>query len=193
MSNRLTLEAYFEMEETAEYKSEFYQGEVFAMSGATINNELIRTNFVSEVSRALMDRDCTTFGSDLKIRIEAADANVYPDGMVICGDPNPYRDRNDIITNPQVVIEVLSDSTAAWDRGGKFRKYERLPSLREYILVEQDAPQVDLYRREGQGKWILDRYEGLETAVHIPSLNISIPVKGIYHMVDFLSESQGPA
>ena len=184
---------YLTLEEKADYKSEYYNGEIFAMSGKTRDHCVIGVNIAGELGGALMGKDCSVFGSDLKVRIEAADSNVYPDGMVICGPEEYYADRKDLVTNPIVIIEVLSDSTAAWDRGGKFRKYETLPSLREYILVEQNAPQVDVFRRQGMGSWTLERYDGLEEMVELRSLEVSIAARGIYHRVEFPENPVSPS
>jgi len=109
---------YLSKEETAPFKSEFNNGEVKAKPSSTYHHSLISTNINAELRSALLDKDCFALGSDLKIRIESANASVYPDGMVICGNQEYYEERKDIILNPTVVIEVLSDSTAAWDRGG---------------------------------------------------------------------------
>ena len=181
----VSLQEYFALEEKADSKSEFYNGEIFAMSGGTLNHALIATNFNGELRNSLAGKNCLVIGSDLLIRIEKADSNVYPDGMVICEEPEYFEDRKDIVKNPLVVIEVLSDSTAAWDRGGKFRKYQQLTSLKEYIIVEQETPQVDVFRINPDGFWVLEGYEGTEAVVQIKSLAVNIPLKGIYQNVSF--------
>lgn len=182
---RYTFEEYLKLGEDAEFKSEFYQGEIFAMSGGTGDHSLIGTNVTRELGNALMGKECLVYGSDLKIRIDAADAGVYPDGMVICGSREYYKDRLDVVMNPTAVIEVLSDGTAAWDRGGKFRQYRLIPSLKEYLVVEQKEAQIDVFRKNDQGLWVLESYRGLGEDVEFQSLGVSIPSKGIYHGVEF--------
>ncbi len=151
---RMSFEEYLLHEENSEFKSEFYGGEVNAMSGGTDAHSLIGTNISGELRSALWEKDCFAFGSDLKVRIDTADAVVYPDVMVICGDREYHHDRKDIVKNPQVVFEVLSKGTEGWDRGGKFRHYQSLPSLKEYILVDQNIAQVDVFRLNAEGFWV---------------------------------------
>lgn len=187
---RYTFAEYLAMEEQADYKSEYYQGEIFAMSGGTGNHSLIGVNVNAELRSALLDKDCSVFGSDFKIRIEASDTGVYPDGTVFCGPIDYVEDRKDIATNPIVVIEVLSNSTAAYDRSGKFSHYRRIPSLKEYVLIEQDRAQVDVFRRNENGLWLgFEGFEGLDKSVEFKSLGISIPSKMIYHRVQFPPQS----
>ena len=182
---KATFEEYLANEETAEFKSEFYAGEIYAMSGGTRNHSLIGANIVRELGNALMGKDCVVYNSDLKIRIEAADASAYPDATVICGTEECYEDRKDILVNPTLVLEVLSEGTAGWDRGGKFRRYEMLSSLKEYVVVEQNAPQVDVFRRNPQGLWVLERFDGLDSVVEFQSLGTSVALSGIYYRVEF--------
>lgn len=182
---RYTFDEYLSQEETAEYKSEYYKGEIFAMSGGTAHHSLISTNMTREMGNALMGKDCFVFGSDLKIRIDAADAGVYPDGMVICGPLDYYQDRDDIIANPVVVVEVLSKSTAAWDRGGKFKHYRLLDSLKEYILIEQKVPQIDVFRKNEEGFWVLQEYEGVNSQIEVRSVGVELSTERIYYGVEF--------
>ncbi|MCB9230603.1 MAG: Uma2 family endonuclease [Bacteroidia bacterium] len=180
-----SFEEYLAREEQSDYKSEFYKGEIYAMSGGTGDHSLIGTNITRELGNALMGKDCFVYGSDLKIRIEEANAAVYPDGMIICGPRKYYKDRLDMITNPMVVIEVLSEGTAGWDRGGKFRQYTLLPSLREYVIVEQAEAQVDVFRKNDAGLWEFEAYGGLDSNIEIKSLGISISLVMIYYGVQF--------
>lgn len=176
---------YLELEDKAEFKSEFIHGEILAMSGGTRNHSVIGTNISAELRAVLFDKNCIVSGSDLKVFIESANANVYPDSLVIFGEDQFYPGRKDIIMNPLVVVEVLSDSTAAWDYSGKFRLYEQIPSLKEYVLVQQDSPQIDVYHRNDLGNWVLNRYDGLDAQVYFQSLGIHIASKRIYHRIDF--------
>lgn len=183
--NKYSLEEYLTREDQSEYKSEFYNGEIFDMSGGTIPHGLIGANVSRELGVALLDKDCSVFGGEVKVRIELANAFVYPDAMVVCGKVERFGDRPDAVTNPVIVVEVLSDSTGSWDRGGKFRQYELLPSVREYVLVEQKEAQIDVFRRDEKGFWLLERYAGLDASVEFKSVGVSIPCKRIYHRVEF--------
>jgi Uma2 family endonuclease len=182
---RYTFEEYLELEEKAEYKNEFYNGEVFAMSGGTRDHSLIAMNVGRELGNALIGKGCFVFGSDLMVRVDAADAGFYPDAMVICEKEKYVGDKNHAITNPTVIVEVLSDSTGAYDRGGKFRQYEMLPTLQEYVLVEQKEAQVDVFHRNDQGLWVLERYGGLNSVVKFRSLEVAIRSSKIYYGIDF--------
>jgi Uma2 family endonuclease len=182
---RYTFEEYLALEEKADYKSEFYQGEIFAMSGGTDHHSLIGMNLGRELGNSLMGKNCFVFGSDLKVKVDASKSGFYPDAMVVCGPREYYRDRRDTILNPTLVIEVLSDSTGAWDRGGKFLEYETLQSMQEYVLVEQKTAQIDVFHRNDQGFWVLKRYGGLDAEVEFKSLGVSIPTNLIYYGVEF--------
>ena len=183
--HRISFLAYLKAEENADFKSEFYDGEIYAMSGGTRSHSLIATNLCREAGNQLKGKDCWVFNSDLKVRIEAADAAAYPDGMVICGETAYWEDRQDVVTNPVLVFEVLSKGTALWDRSGKFRRYEKLATLKEYVLVEQNEPQIDVYFRTQNGNWTLERFEGLAAWVELNSLSIRIPMAEIYSGVKF--------
>lgn len=184
----ISFQDYLAAEEVAEEKSEYSNGEVFAMAGGTEPHSLISSNINRQLGNALEDRDCRVYNSDLKVRIEKADAAAYPDAMVICGPVEFLAGRKDIVTNPIMIIEVLSPSTASWDFLGKFRLYEQLSSLQEYILIAQDAPQIDVFRRNDEGKWILSRYDGLEAVVHFQSIEVQIPSASIFQKVDFAAQ-----
>ncbi len=182
---KYSFEEYLEMEEQAEYKSEFYQGEIWAMSGGTRDHSLIGTNISRVLGNELMNGPCLVFGSDLLVRVGEADASFYPDCMVICGGEDYTSEKKNTVRNPKLIVEVLSDSTAAWDRGGKFRAYELLASLQEYVIVEQKEPQVDVYRRRPSGGWTLDRYAGLSGQVEFQSLNVAVPLAQLYYGINF--------
>ena len=173
------------MEEIAEYKSEYYGGEIYAMSGGTPEHSMITSNINRELGNALKGSNCFVFDSNLQVRIEAADQSVYPDVMVICGPRQAYQDRRHVVTNPTLVVEVLSESTAGYDRGLKFQSYGKLPSLQEYVLVEQVHPMVEIFRQNEQGLWVLHRYQGLHAEAIFQSVGATIPLKEIYYGIDF--------
>ena len=181
----MSIADYLAMENQSDEKHEYHAGEIFGMSGGTLNHSLISMNLGAEARRHVAEKDCRVFDSNLRVWIEAARSFVYPDAMVICGTPNFYQDQQHVITNPKTVFEVLSDSTSAFDRGGKFKKYQTLASLEEYVIVEQTEAAVDVLRRGKQGLWEYESYLGLEAQVQLKSLGISLPMSGIYHKVEF--------
>ncbi len=189
---RHTFAEYLALEEEAAYKSEFSNGEIFAMSGGTGDHSLIGAQCGAELISGLKGKDCWTFNSELMIRIDAADSAVYPDAMVICGPREYFEERKNVVTNPIVVVEILSDSTASYDRGGKFRKYELLPSLQEYVLIEQKEAQIEVFRRKSQGLWELERYSGLDAMVQLHSLDIEISSRNVYAGCEFLATPSSP-
>ncbi|MEM6273323.1 MAG: Uma2 family endonuclease, partial [Bacteroidota bacterium] len=152
---QFSFEEFLLQEEQAPHKSEYFHGEVFAISGGTPQHSLIAMNIGGELRSAIKGTDCLVYNSDLLIRLEEADAGFYPDVSVVCGSPETTSEKQLALTNPTVIVEVLSDSTASWDRGGKFRQYQSIPSLQEYILVEQNEPHIDVYRRMENGFWFL--------------------------------------
>lgn len=189
---KYSVEEYLRLEEAAVEKSEFYGGEVYAMSGGTRNHSAICANIIRSAGNALMDKDCTVFDSNFKVRIEAADAFVYPDSFVICGTEEFYPKSNHVCLNPTVVFEVLSDSTADYDRGGKFRKYQQVPSLQEYVIVHQNEAQIIVYRKTDAGWSFFEGriYSDLTSDVELKSLDITIPMEKIYYRVDFPENSK---
>jgi len=184
-SHPYTRQEYLNLEEQNSYKSEFYNGEIYAMSGGTRNHNLISTNLIREIGVQLKGSRCKTFSSDLKIHIAAANSFVYPDVFVVCGEEAYYEDRPLAVTNPILIVEVLSESTANWDRSGKFRLYEQLDSLEEYMIVEQNLPQIDVFRRNAEGLWVLEHYDGLEASIELKSVGVQLPAHEIYSNIVF--------
>lgn len=178
-------EEYLSLEEASDIRSEYYDGEIFDMAGGTEEHSRIISNVIREVGNEIFEKDCSVFEGNLKVRIEAANSTVYPDAMVVCSPIEYDHDRKDIICNPGIVIEVLSEGTAGYDRGGKFRKYQQLPSLQEYVLIEQKEAQVDVFRRNAQGLWILHSFQGLDAVLVLESLNIQVEMARLYHRVQF--------
>ena len=184
---KYTVEEYLQREETAVEKSEYYRGEVYAMSGGTENHSLISANVSGEMRGLLKGKDCRVYDSNFKVRIEAEDAFVYPDAMVVCGATELHSESNHVCLNPTVVFEVLSESTADYDRGGKFRKYQQIPSLQEYVIVHQKEAQVIVHRKTDTGWSTFEgrRYSDLNASVELKSLEVEIPMSEIYYQVDF--------
>ena len=144
-------EEYLRMEEAAEHKSEYYHGEIFAMSGASVSHNLIVMNVGASLHHSLRDSDCFVFPSDMKLELERAEHYAYPDLSVVCGKIEYAADRDDIISNPVVIVEVLSESTKDYDRGTKFRAYRRIPSLRDSVLIDQYDYGVEYFFKNEAG------------------------------------------
>lgn len=179
-----TPEEYLAIEETAEFKSEFYKGEIFAMTGASVNHNLLVGNFYSKLHQALADR-CYVFMSDMRIRVETHDLFTYPDISVVCEKPKFYEDRDDTIINPILIVEVLSDSTKNYDRGEKFEFYRSLTTFQEYILVDQYKIHVEQFHIGNEGKWILSEHNDKKDILNLNKLDFQISLQSIYARVEF--------
>ncbi|MCL4106245.1 UNVERIFIED_CONTAM: hypothetical protein GTU68_061087 [Idotea baltica] len=156
------------------------------MSGGTINHNRIAANLLRDIGMGLMERECEVLGSDMKVRIEAADAFVYPDVTVLCGAPEYYDEQKHVITNPMVVFEVLSASTEGFDRGHKFHYYKTIPTLQEYVLLAQDSTSIDLFRRAENGIWTNQSYLDLQSVLYLESIDLDLSLDRIYHRVEDL-------
>jgi Uma2 family endonuclease len=184
---RLTVEQYLEIERAADQKSEFYDGEMFAMSGGSRFHSTISVNLGREFSLALKGRPCLTLNSDMRVKAPSG-LYTYPDLSALCGEPRFEGKAEDILLNPMVVVEVLSPSTEAYDRGAKFRHYGTIPSLKEYILISQDVPSVERFVLGEDNQWTFTRVEGLEGFLEVSALDIRIPTREIYANVTFAPE-----
>lgn len=165
-------------------RSEFIEGKIVEMPGASRVHVRIVTNLISELLNQLMENDCDVFANETRVR---ATGYYYPDVGVVCGEYLVDNLHLDTLTNPTVLIEVLSDSTEHVDRGIKLRHYRRLPSLRTYLLVTQDYPLVEQYERDEEvGTWQLVETEGLTGVVELPAINCRLPMEAIYRRVPLL-------
>jgi Uma2 family endonuclease len=180
-----TFEAYLAAErEELEVRHEFVAGEVFAMVGATANHNIIVANIIHELVAQMKGRPCLVFSNDMRVRIEGADASTYPDVLALCGERQFHDDRRDVLLNPSLIVEVLSPSTEAYDRGGKFAIYRRLASLREYLLVSQDKVAAELYVRQAEGRWLLSEYSRPDAEIPLSSLDCCLAVREIFDKVE---------
>lgn len=175
---RTTYAQYLDLERVSEVKHEYLRGEIFAMAGGSPEHSRLAANVIGELRAALRGRPCAVFTSDARVRIEATDRATYPDVTVVCGRLEPAPDDPDSITNPVVIVEVLSDATEADDRGEKFAHYRRLGSLREYLLVSQRARRLEVYRRRDD-RWVLDEAGAGET-LRLTSIDIDLSVDEVY-------------
>lgn len=176
---------YLVGEEIATSKSEYYRGQVYAMAGGTINHNRIGGNVYHTLRGSLKGRRCEAFTGDMKVRIEAHDLDTYPDAMVICGKPQFFADRKDMITNPKVIFEVLSDSTQSYDRGKKFEFYRTLISFEDYVLLDQARVYVEYYHKLANGHWEMTILNQLDQTLTLQSLQIDLPVEALYDYVDW--------
>jgi Uma2 family endonuclease len=189
----LTPEEYLRIEREAPYKSEYYAGEMFAMAGGSANHSLITANTLVTMGSRLRGRRCRAYDSNLRIGILEEDLYSYPDASVFCAPLAFVPGTDDTAVNPTVIVEVLSKSTEAYDRGKKFEHYRRLASLREYILVSQDSPTIERFAREADGRWVLTEAKGMGAVLRLDALEIDVPLAEIYDQVDFrASESATP-
>jgi Uma2 family endonuclease len=176
----ITPSEYLARERRAETKSEYFAGEIFAMSGASRKHNLIAANAAGELRQQLRDRNCEVYTSDMKVKVSPTGLYTYPDVTVVCGGPQFEDDEDDVLLNPTVLFEVLSRSTADYDRGGKFAHYRRLSSLREYVLISQDRCLVEHYVRQPYDQWLLSEQTSLEDTLDLPSINCKLPLSEIY-------------
>ena len=184
-----TEDEYFEFERTNFGRWEYVKGEIRAMSGGTADHSTIGGNILATLRAALLPRGCRVFGSDMKVHTRA-DVNTFPDVSVVCGPLGFHRSRKDIITNPLLVVEVLSDSTEAYDRGEKFRYYQTVPTLADYLLVAQDEARIELYTRDDD-HWRYRVITGLDSAVHLPSVETALALSDIYALIEFAGDAAG--
>ena len=181
----LTPEEYLTIERKAEYKSEYSDGEMYAMSGASREHNLISLNIASELRSQLRGSPCETYTSDMRVRITPPRRYLYPDVVVVCGDAEFDDDAVDTLTNPLVIVEVLSPSTENYDRTTKRAWYRRIESLQEYVLVSQDSPHVERYVKRDEG-WALTDTDGLEATIRLESIGCELALSEIYDRVTFV-------
>lgn len=182
---RLTAAEYLAAERRAEFKSEFIDGDIFAMAGASREHNRVKENLVGELFARLKGGPSQTYSSDQRVLVETTGLYTYPDLIILCG-PGAYdpADR-DTLTNPMALIEVLSPSTERYDRGTKFRSYQQIPNLIEYILVAQDEPVCERYVRQADGSWALVSFVGLTSTLAFTSVPASISLADVYAGVAF--------
>jgi len=183
---RLTEVEYLEIERRAPIKSEFLDGEMFAMSGGTRSHSLIATNMTRAIGNQLEGSPCVVYNSDMRVKVRPDGLYTYPDVSVACGREEFADEHNDTLLNPVVIVEVLSDSREGYDRGKKFALYRQIPSLREYLLVSQHKPLVEQFIRRDNGEWLLREVSGLEGKVSLSSIVITIEMAKVYANVRFV-------
>ncbi len=181
----LTAEEYLHRERKAEFRSEYFRGETFAMAGASANHNLIVLNAGASLRHELKKRPCRVYPSDLKLRVEATGLYTYPDLSVVCGEPQLESDHGDVLLNPVVLVEVLSDSTEAYDRGKKFEHYRTIPSLQHYILISQDRHSIDCFSRSDEDRWELSSCQALDGQIDLKAIGCQLAIAEVYDKVVF--------
>ncbi len=184
---RLTLEEYRGMEETADIRHEYRNGEIIAMSGGSEVHSAIASNLLIYLGFLLRDTNFRLYNSDLRVWIPEYNCGTYTDLMVIDGQAQLNGDRTDEILNPLVIVEVLSPSTESYDRGERFRKYRSLPSFCEYLLVSQTEPYIEHYHKldDSNNRWQWQVYNHLDQLILLHSLNVQVPLSEVYHRINF--------
>ena len=182
-----TPEEYLARERKALTKSEYRDGRIYAMPGASREHNLITVNVTGEFYIQLRTRSCEVYPSDMRVKVSAAGLYTYPDVIVVCDEPRFDDSHFDTLLNPTVLIEVLSPSTAAYDRGEKFRRYQYLDSLCEYVLISQDSVCVEHYLRQEQD-WDLTEFRSLDDVFQLTSIGCELSLRAIYAKVQFSQE-----
>ena len=177
-----TAEEYLALERNASYKSEFHDGQIYAMTGASREHNLITVNIAGELRTQLKKCPCETYTNDMRVKAAEAHSYHYPDIVVVCGTPQFEDAQVDTLLNPTLLVEVLSPSTEAYDRGGKFAHYRKIATLREYLLVTQDQPSIERYLRQGD-MWILTEAVGLGATVPLESIGCTLSLREVYDKV----------
>ena len=179
----VTPEEYLEFERTSEYKHEYYKGEIFAMTGASARHNTINFNTGVTLGAQLKGTRCRGYANDQRVKIPATDLYTYPDLAIVCGEP--VYEQSDTLTNPALIVEVLSPSTQDYDRGQKFDHYRKLPSLAEYLLIAQSRCHVIHYARQSENTWLMSEYDDLQSVITLPAINCRLPLADVYDRVEF--------
>jgi Uma2 family endonuclease len=181
----ITPEDFLTAERLATEKHEYFKGEVFAMSGASIPHNIISVNCLTDIKNALKGKKCRPYGSDLRIHIPKNTLYTYPDISIICGEIETTDDKFDTATNPSVIIEILSASTKNYDKGQKFDLYRDIESLREYILIDSEQIKVEKFFRNEDNSWLLTEYKTIESNFSIATVDITLQLTDVYFDVKF--------
>lgn len=182
---KLTPAEYLAKEQKADFRSEFYKGEMFAMAGASFEHTLAKDNLAGEARSALKGRHCKVLTSDIRVKVDPTGLYTYPDIVICCDKPTFEDNVFGTLPNPQVLVEVLSDSTEKYDRGVKSQHYRQIASLQEYVLVSQDRPVIERYVRQADGDWLLTEFSGLDRVFEFASVPAKVPLSEIYRDVTF--------
>lgn len=183
--SRFTATEYLAMERASDVKHEFAFGEIYAMSGASARHVGIVSNIVGELRNQLRQRPCQVYSTDLRLSVDANQRYTYPDVMVVCDKPQFLDKELDTLLNPDLIVEVLSESTRNYDRGDKFQQYRGIPSFREYLLVDQAKAHVERYSKQSDGTWSLWETDDMNASVQLDSVGAKLPLAEIYFKIAF--------
>jgi Uma2 family endonuclease len=183
LKNRMSPEEYLSRERAAEYKSEYFAGEVFAMVGASEEHNLIVTNLIVELGSQLKKRPCKVYPSDMRVKVSPTGLYTYPDVVVVCREARFEDKHSDTLLNPTLLVEVLSESTEGYDRGRKFEHYRKVESLLEYLLVSQSSYKIEQYVRQPENRWLFSEISDLQGVLQLPSVQCSLPLAEVYDKV----------
>lgn len=181
--NYVSPEEYLALERKAEFKSEYVDGVIYAMAGGSRNHHLLAGNTVTALNIGLRHTTCEVYGSDQKVRVPDSRKFFYPDVTVVCSKLEFLDEKKDALLNPVLLVEVLSESTAAYDRGKKFQYYQEIESFREYLLVSQDEPIIERFVRQPGGDWLYTKFEGMDAAIALVTVGCRLELKDIYAKV----------
>jgi Uma2 family endonuclease len=180
-----TPDAYLEIDRQSAFKNEFVDGQIFAMTGASRKHNLITSNVNYSLNLQLKGRKCEVYASDMRVRVSSSGLYTYPDVVVVCGPPIFEDKESDTLTNPAVLIEVLSKSTEAYDRGEKSGRYRKLDSLSEYILISQEKPHIEHFVRQPDNHWLLSEAYDLQAEIDLISIGCKLAMTDVYDKVEW--------
>lgn len=179
--NYITAEEYLEAERAADYKSEYYDGHIYAMSGASLTHNRIQINLIVALNDPANDCNCEVLPSEMRVTTPSQDSYMYPDMIIVCGEPQLQDDHFDTLINPSIIIEILSPSTRGIDKGRKFFFYQEIPSLKEYIMIDSKKRHIIASRRQSNDHWSVENLHADATELAIHTIGFSITLQKIYN------------
>jgi len=182
-----TPEEYLALERRAPCKSEYYAGEISALAGASRWHNLIVANVIGESRSQLKGRPATVYPSTMRLKVNSTGLYTYPDVAVVCGEPQFEDAQQDTLLNPTLIVEVLAESTEAYDRGGKFAHYRKLDSLLGYVLIAQAKPHIEHHARQPDNRWLLEEADTLSATLYLPSIDCRLSLAEVYDKVESIS------
>ena len=182
---------YIDFERASTSKHEYYDGHIYAMTGASRIHNLIAGNTLATLHGQLRKKPCQIFPSDMRVKVTRTGLNTYPDIVIMCGEPQFTDDALDTLINPLVLIEILSPSTERYDRGMKSQNYRTIETLQEYILIAQDHYHVECYSRQNNDQWLLQDAIGIGSSIIIRSVECTLALEDVYEKVDMRPENHG--
>jgi len=185
VQRKITPDEYLVMEREADFRSEYYNGEIFAMAGASRKHNLVCGNVFAAIHRQFRNRSCEVYTGDMRVRVSETGLYTYPDVLAVCEPPRFDDEEKDTLLNPTLIIEVLSKSTESYDRGEKFAHYRTIGSLKEYILISQNWFRIEHYMRQSGSQWMLSEFSDPEDTVELPSVGCSLKLSEVYDKVEF--------